>query len=227
MSDRPAQIVALLGELNEGLPEPTRRDHSTSGFVNEPRERTCPDCLANGRVMVGCATCGGSGVVSPARIDGIALVDALPDDGQVRDPYAVSETVQAYGVRDTRKFGHVPERDAAIDRARKLAQDRPPSELDAAKLAEPYLWERDRAARRRQYDFAPLEAALELLRDRAPGICSLIFSVYVYRELSESSATVEKGLAIGIAFIDERMPDPIRAPGLKHPALARRDRRAA
>jgi hypothetical protein len=224
---RRSQIIRLLETLNDGLPEPTRREHSTSGFVNEARPRTCPDCLANGRVMKTCETCKGSGTVAPAHLDAIALVDGLPGDGQTRDPYAVSDRVTAFA--STTKLGHLPERDAEIDRARKLGRDRPTSEIDAVRAADadPYVWERDREARRKRFDYDAVAAALELLRDRDPAACSMLHAVYGYGWI-EPSTTVEAAIARGLAFIDERMPDPIRAPGNeKHPALARRERRNA
>jgi hypothetical protein len=47
--ERRGQVIALLGHLNEGLPTAVgQRKLAEPGFVNEPRPRTCPDCLANG-----------------------------------------------------------------------------------------------------------------------------------------------------------------------------------
>lgn len=225
--ERRNAIIRLLETSNEGLPEPTRREHSASGFVNEVRPRTCPDCIANGRVMKTCETCHGSGTVSPIHLDQVALTDALPDDGQLRDPYAVNDRVTAFS--DTAKRGHVAERDAAIDRAKKLGRDRPASELDAVKEAnaEPYLWERERDARRKRFDYDALAAALELLRDRDPAACALLHAAYVYG-WSEPSTTMEAHVERALIFIDERMPDPIRAPGgQEHPAASRQRKRAA
>src|SRR6266404_374399 len=224
---RRSQIIRLLETLNEGLPEPTRYEQSTSGFSNEARSRTCPDCIANGRVMKTCETCHGSGTVSPTHLEEIALADALPDDGQLRDPYAVNDRVTAFAA--TAKLGHVAERDAEIDRAKKLGRERPASELDAVQQAnaDPYIWERERDARRKRFDYAPLTAALELLRDRDPAACALLHAAYVYG-WSEPSTTMEALVERALIFIDERMPDPIRAPGAeKHPAIERRDRRNA
>lgn len=226
--DRRNKIIRLLETMNEGLPEPqTRREQSIAGFSNEARSRTCPDCIANGRVMKTCETCRGSGTVSPTHLEEIALADALPDDGQLRDPYAVNDRVTAFAA--TAKLGHVAERDAEIDRAKKLGRERPASEFDAVQQAnaEPYLWERERDARRKRFDYSALTAALELLRDRNPAACALLHAAYVYG-WSEPSTTMEALVEIGLIFIDERMPDPIRAPGgQEHPAAARQRTRAA
>jgi hypothetical protein len=252
---RRGQIIRLLETMNDGLPEPIRRDHSTSGFVNETRSRTCPDCLANGRVMFGCETCGGSGEVTPARLDAIAATDVLPDDGATRDPYAVSETVQPYGVTDTGKLGHVPARDAEIDRMRE--QTRQPFTSFEEELAQanvrPYVWERERAAMRRRYDYDRLTLALDELRVADAGLAALVLSVYGRRKTCrhaievgdrcrvcgvvepagfvEFSAAFEAGVERALRFIEARMPTPIRAPGdspvAEHPASARIRRRKA
>ena len=228
--ERRTQIIRLLETLNDGLPMPTRREHSTSGFVNEPRSRSCPDCIANDRVMKTCPTCGGTGVVEPHRLEAIAATDALPDDGQVRDPYAVSDTVQAYGVRDTRKLGHAPARDAEIDRLQQQLREpfaTPEEELEDANR-HPFVWERERAAMWKRYDYAALSGALDALRDRHGALAGVVVAVYSRESIVEPSASLEAACELALEFIDARMPDTIRAPGdVKHPALARRDRRAA
>lgn len=234
---RRSQIIALLEVMNQGLPEPMRRDHSTSGFVNDARYRSCPDCLANGRVMFGCETCGGSGEVRGAQIAALALTDQLPDDGQRRDPYAMSETVVAYGVRDTRKLGHAPERDAEI--ARLDEQTREPfenteEEIGAANRSGGYVWERERHALRKRFDIDAMTAALEVLRDRDEAGYHLLHSVYVYG-WSEPSTTMQAAVERALVFLDGRLPNPLRAPGVprekEHPAASRvranKQRRAA
>lgn len=225
---RRAAIIRLVETMYDGLPMPMRREHTTPGFVNEARARTCPDCLANGRVMKSCETCHGSGTVTPKHLDEISLPDSLPGDGDPRDPYAVTGSIVPYGVRETVKLGHVPERDAEIDRARALGRERPANELEAAETTTPYVWERERATMFRRYDYGALYVALELLRDRAPGCARAVVMVYAH-DIIEPSSTLQAALEEGLRFIDERMPDPVRAPGMehKHPALRRRDRRAA
>lgn len=228
--ERRLQIVALLELLNAGLPEQRgQRKTATPGFVTGQRPRTCPDCLANGRVMKGCETCAGSGTVVAKRLGQIASPDAFDDDGQEADPYAVNH-VQPYGVAGTTKVGHVASRDAEIDRMDAQLREpwkSPEDELDDANR-NPYPWERERAQLRRRYDIDPLIAALEVLRDRDPGGSALLHAVYVYGETYELATLVEQKLVEALRFISDRMPDPIRAPGheAKHPALERRDKNA-
>lgn len=231
---RRGQIIALLEMLNEGLPEPTRRDHSTSGFVNEARSRSCPDCLANGYPagMFGCETCAGTGEVRGERLAAVALTDQLPDDGQARDPYAVSDQVVAYGVRDTRKLGHRPDRDAEI--ARLGEQTRRPFKNAGEEIAEAnrsggYRWERERRALRKRYDLDAMTAALDELRVHDEPGYRLLHSVYVYG-WSEPSVVMQTAVERALRFLDSRMPTPIRAPGgvgVESPGVQRMRRRNA
>lgn len=211
MSDRRAAIIRLLETRDDHLPTPTRREHSTPGFVNEERSRSCPDCDANGRVMKSCETCGGSGTVSGQRLARIAIPDALPDDGEPRDPYAVDKVVP-YGLDPTR-HDRVRERDAEIDRL--VAQVREPWKSPEDELAEanahPEGWE---IARRRLYasfDYAALDRALELLRQVDDGAYKALHSVFVYR-WSDPSAGFQSACERGLMFLDQRLPDPLRAP---------------
>jgi hypothetical protein len=250
---RRVQLIALLGLLNEGLPEQSGpRKVATAGFVNDPRPRTCPDCLANGRTMKGCETCGGSGTVAPHQVDAIAVPDELDTDGARTDPYAVNQ-VQPYGIGETSKLGHAPARDAEIDRVTEQLREpwkTPEDEIEDANR-NPYPWERERASMRRRYDIGALLVALDELRASSePGLAALVVSVYGRRPecrhaipagdlcricglveaagLIEFSTTLEAGVDRALRFLNDRMPDPIRAPGNhKHPALSRRDRRAA
>jgi hypothetical protein len=232
--ERRRQIIALLGVLYAGLPEPTRRDESVPGFVNEIRERECPDCLANGRVTFACETCRGSGRVSSAS-PRISAADELDTDGQRIDPYAQHDWLsQPYGVGGTRKIGHVSERDHVIDRLNE--QTREPfqsfeDELAAANRA-PYPWERERESLRRRYSLDALRVALDDLRaSPEPGLAGLVVAVYAREpgeSLVEPSATLEAGVDRALRFLSGHMPEELRAPGDdKHPALSRRDRRAA
>lgn len=233
--ERRRQIIALLGVLYAGLPEPTRRDESTPGFVNEIRQRTCPDCLANGQVPTrGCETCKGSGLVSSAS-PAISAADALETDGQRLDPYAQTSWLdQPYGVGQTSKVGHVPERDHVIDRLSEQTRDPFKSfadELAAANRA-PYPWERERDSLRRRFSLDALRVALDDLRASSePGLAGLVIAVYARdagEALIECSGTFEAGVDRALRFLSERMPAELRAPGdVKHPALRRRDRKAA
>lgn len=213
MPDRRAQIIRLLETRDDELPLPTRRDHTTSGFVHRQLHReSCPDCLANDRTMFGCETCGGRGYLEE-------MVD--------RDPYAVDK-IQPYGITESRRERDI-ERNRQIDRLAEQTREawKSPEDELADANRHPFGWE---TARRRMYasfDYGALDCALEELRLADPAMCSLLHSVYVYG-WSEPSTTLEAIVQSALQFIDERMPDPIRAPGdVKHPALERRDRKTA
>jgi hypothetical protein len=253
--DRRERIIRLIEILDQGLPEPSRHDSSSSGFVNEQRARTCPDCLANGRVMFGCETCGGSGEVPGGRVEtAVSVPDALDTDGLRIDPYAQQSWLeQPFGVASTGKLGHAPTRDREIERMR--AQLREPWQSSADELDDanrnPYPWERERRDRERRFDLDALRSALDDLRaSTEPGLAGLVVSVFGARfcehgvppgdacrpcgkvieraGLIEISSTFEAGVDRALRFVSDRMPDPIRAPGAaEHPAAARQRRRAA
>lgn len=177
MSDRRAQIIALLDARYDGLPEPTPARMAAPGFVHRTRVTvSCPDCLANDRVLKSCETCGGRGTVEVYR---------------TRDPYAVDVTLP---------FGFDPARhEGDLERDRQIAvleqQTSPPkSEADLVEEANahPYAWERQRRRMYQLFDFAALDRALEQLHGSLPGV-----SPYSDR---------------GLAFLDERLPTPLRAP---------------
>ena len=106
------------------------------------------------------------------------------------DPYAV-RSVTPYGLD-----GSALERARATERLlqRLEAQTRPPwvSEADALAELPPAGWEIARARMFARFDYAALERALEALTLAFPG-CS-------------------RRSSFGLAFIDLRMPSPIRAP---------------
>lgn len=154
--ERRGQIIQLLDTRHDNLPEPTRRDHTSPGFVHNTTVReSCPDCLTNGRTMVGCATC-----------DGRGYTETLRD----RDPYAV-EKVVPYGL-DIDRHQRRRERDAEL--ARLDAQLQPPvaSEADAIADANQHPWPWEIARRRmwRDFDYRALDVALDALRARHPGL---------------------------------------------------------
>lgn len=212
MSDRRAQIIRLLETRDDHLPTPTRREHSTAGFVNEERPRSCPDCLANGRVMKSCETCGGSGTVAGRRLDQVAVPDALPDDGDQRDPYAV-EKVVPYGLDPTR-HDRVRERDAELDRL--ASQTREPWKSPADELADANAhgepWELARRRMYATYDYGALDRALEQLHQADDGAYKALHAGFVYRWI-EPSTVFESACERGLRFLEERLPDPLRAPG--------------
>lgn len=232
--ERRFRIIALLALLTEGIPEQRTgpRKIASPGFVNEFRDRDCPDCLANGRPMIGCETCGGGGTVSAKRVGLIASPDAFADDGEARDPYMTNET-RAFGLTGEQHDRWVAI-DAAISRARnelrRFGIGRPTSTADEIAEANrnEYPWERTRKNLRKRYDLDALTVALDALRDRDPSGSAVLRAVYVYREAFELSTLVEEKLVEAIRFVSDRMPDPIRAPGAaEHPAATRQRRRAA
>jgi hypothetical protein len=227
--ERRLQIISLLGLLNEELPEQRgTRKMATAGFVNDPRSRTCPDCLANGRTRKGCETCGGSGTVSPQRMGLIAAPDSFADDGDAKDPYQENK-IQPYGLTGADHDRRVAI-DAAISHAgnelRRFAGFRPSSTAEELEEANrnPYPWERERKKLRDRYDLDGLTAVLDVLRDRDQGGSAILHAVYVYGETLELSALVETKLCEALRFVSDHMPDTIRAPR-EHPATTRQQRR--
>lgn len=208
---RRQQIIRLLQTRDQHLDERlTRRGDSTAGFAHGERARSCPDCLANGRVMPTCETCAGRGVLDD--LERIAVPDALPDDGKGNDPYAV-EKVLPYGF-DPAKH----DRGHALDNEiRRLgAQTRAPFASLQDELADandhPYGWE---LARRRMYatfDYGRLDAALQELAVADTLAYSVVHAVYVYGWQTHLVAELELIVDRGLVFISARMPDPIRAP---------------
>lgn len=170
--------------------------------------------------MIGCETCGGSGeIVSPRRLGAIALPDARPEDGEARDPYAKGDKVQPYGMGDEDELD-AKDRLVALDNAiraaaRRLDEMLPASEADLLERAnrEPYAWERERERMYDRFDYAALDVALEQLRQVDGPAYTLLHSVHVYGWQQQPSTTVESIVERGLAFLDKRLPHPLRAPG--------------
>lgn len=174
---RQEAILRLLRTRHDHLPEPIRRAESESGFVHGARAViTCGDCLANGRVLKTCETCGGRGYTEEPR---------------PRDPYA-TEAVLPYGF-DLSRHEAARERDRQLEMLeRQLARPMSTADELAAANAQPYAWELARRRMYRLFDYAALDRALELLHAAHPGMSP--FSRH------------------GLAFLDERLPNPLRAP---------------
>lgn len=226
--ERRNEIVWLLTHRNDHLPLPARHVEGSSGFVNEKRPRTCPDCLANGRTMIGCETCGGSGFVEPSRIGLVSAADELADDGTTRDPYANNETV-GY---DRTRHDDANRRDRQIEILRQ--QTRPaPTELELLEEANRrgYAWEEERAAMYRRFDFALVDQALDWLARYDADASHAINAVYVYGWLAEVGIITplhETCCERGLAYISALLPEQLRT-GLEpaHPAASRQSRRRA
>lgn len=226
--ERRNEIVWLLTHRNDHLPLPTRHVEGSSGFVNEKRPRTCPDCLANGRTMVSCETCGGSGVVEPSRIGLVSVADELDDDDTTRDPYAKNETV-GY---DRTRHDDANRRDRQIETLRQ--QTRPaPTELELLEEANRrgHAWEEERRTMYRRFDFAAIDRALDLLRADDTDAAHAINGVYVdgwMTEIGLITPLAEDLCERGLDYLSTLLPEEIRT-GLApaHPAADRQSRRRA
>lgn len=152
---------ALIRSLLDWTPGPrAARSQALSGFRHGPREISCDDCLANGRVMIGCETCRGSGVVT------VRGADPYQEQAKTREQ-------RFYGDETQRRRAEAAERDRELDRlALQLGgEDDRPDPVAAM------IEKRDRQYR--QGDYAPLDRALGELRTRWPGLHSMIWQVDV------------------------------------------------
>jgi hypothetical protein len=195
--ERREQIIRLLETRDDHLPSPTRRDHSTRGFVHNTDVRvTCSDCLANDRAMFGCETCRGRGYTIERR--------------QV-DPYASDQEVRPYGF-DGSYIEGLQWRDREISlMGTQLAPPRTEADLLEEANERPYGWEVARERMYEQFDYAAIDVALELLRGIDDAACHSLHALYVYRWV-EPSAGYESACERGLSFLDERLPHPLRAP---------------
>jgi hypothetical protein len=206
LSVRRQAIVRLLETRDDNLPESSRRPDGVSGFVHhEKATETCPDCLANDRVMFGCETCGGRGVVERYR---------------ERDPYSVNEKTAKYGLDGARH-------DAAHARDRQIEmlgrQTRPAmseSQLLEEANREPYAWELARKRMYRLFDYEAVDLALDELRADDPSAYRALHAVYIYGWLTTISGAAEAACERGMAFLSPRLAAfefargrKLRAPG--------------
>jgi hypothetical protein len=202
-------IVRLYETRYDNLPEPTRRTPVTSGFVHETFAPTvCPTCDGLDRH---CPTCRGRFEIEAKRS---------------RDPYSVDH-VPAAGTA-TVKLGHEPSRDAEI--ARLAEQTRPPFMAWVDEIADadehPYGWERARKAMYARFDYAALDLACDELRDHDAEAFMALEMVHGQQRRKPAETGREKPqpwhidpsphmqacVARGLAFLDSRMPEKIRAP---------------
>ncbi|MGH7326844.1 MAG: hypothetical protein ACREJX_00710 [Polyangiaceae bacterium] len=193
--ERAEAIVRLLQTRDEHLPEPIRRSEASSGFVHRTKAAiSCPDCLANGRVLKTCETCHGQGFTEEFR---------------ERDPYAIG-LVLPFGF-DVSRHDETHDRDRQIEMLERQTEP-PKSEEDmlADANAHPYVWELARRRMYRLFDYPVLDRALELLRDVDHSAYRALHAVYVYGWAPPGVGVRECDR--GLAFLDERLPDPLRAP---------------
>jgi hypothetical protein len=136
-----------------------------------------------------------------------------------RDPYA-TEAVLPFGF-DVDRHAVTRARDAEIARLdRQIAPPRSEADLLAEANAHPYAWELARGRMWRFFDYAALDRALEALRGANEPACRALHAVYVYAWMDERRAS-GRLLDLGLAFLDERLPDPLRAPDPPPPLRVR------
>jgi hypothetical protein len=226
--ERRVAILWLLEHRNDHLPTmPVRRIETAPGFVNEERPSDCPDCRANGRIMFGCETCGGSGHVTPARLSLVSSADEdSVNDGSSRDPYAKNETVLPFGFDPTRHDAE-RERDRQIAR---LGQQTSPARSESELLDEAnkrgYAWEEQRRTMYRVFDFAALDLALDKLRAHDVDAAHALNAVYIdgwLAEVGQITPLAEQLCERALLFLAEELPTPLRSD--VHPAVVRMARK--
>ena len=220
--DLRAAIIRLLETRDDNLPEPSRRVESVSGFAGGVDEKgralrtmTCPDCLdrqIEGK-RVGCETCGGSGTI--------------PDKG--KDPMDTPVVLSKEQQSDPRRkanWGGNTRIEGARERDRQLAvldHQLAPPKSEAELLEEAnrrgYVWERERDRMYRHFDYAALDVALDALRNHDESAYHALHAVYVYAWLTELSPGTEVALERGLVFLDERLPENLRAPAPPGPVV--------
>lgn len=192
MSEDARRVYALLRVLHVGFPGPCAgRLESTPGFRHQGRFESCPDCLANGRVLAGCETCGGHG--------------AIPIGG--RDPYEISH--QGFFGDDRRRardLAHVRDReieridDLLAEQAGVSSSDRPTRAV---------------AVRERLLaggSFAELQCLLDRVRDENHRAYRLALSV-AYQPFAEAPINPVSASVVALCeHLAGRMSQPIRVP---------------
>lgn len=199
LSERGAQTYALLRTCLQWIPGP-RSAHVSGppGFSTRQRFESCPDCLANGRVLHTCETCGGRGEVPAGSVDPYSD----PPRHVPPDPRRIASG-----------FGGAA-RELARDRARALELEldrlRDEQAVRAGKQAPLSRELRLIAARDRLYaagSYAQLARALERLRD-------LDVRAYRYcRAIALASPAIANDVDVAaVEALAALMPTTIRVP---------------
>lgn len=219
--DRRHRTILLLESRHDWQPAP-RSQCATFGalpgeLATEPVK--CRSCHGAGTVNgrkgpEPCSTCSGAG-----RYLVDAYTGARPGSQKIGEKPTRTETQRRM--------------DAEIQRLR-LQLERPSEIRTGADLAgmAPFVWERDRDRHYRHGDYRALDLALEWLAGVAPERRQLLAWVFEHRvvSLGDAPAGVRAAAVRSVDMVAGRLPDPIRVPPWllpKHPALARRERRAA
>lgn len=218
--DRRAAIIWLLEHRNDHLPQPTRIA-TASGFVGgKIRTLSCPDCLANDRVMFGCETCGGNGQIPDDRKD--------PMDDPLKDPPPDPRRKIYWGGNSRVEDAAWRDRELSL-LAHQIKAPRSEQDLLAEANQRGYAWEEQRRSLYRNTDLAALDRSLDRLRSHDTDAAHALNMVYVdgwLLQVGDITPLIEVLCDRGIRFLSLCLPDPVRAGGdHKHPALIRRDRR--
>lgn len=199
LSDRGAQTYALLRTCLQWIPGPRSGYVSgPAGFSTRQRFESCPDCLANGRVLHTCETCHGRGEVPAGSVD--------PYSDPPRDVPADPRRIAA-------GFGGAA-RELARDRARALELEldrlRDEQAVRAGKQAPLSRELRLIAARDRLYaagSYAQLARALERLRDQDARAYRYCRAIALARPAIAADVNVD-----AIERLAALMPSTIRVP---------------
>lgn len=213
MTDREERrelVTALLRTLLAWTPAPRGAPELAAverGFAHANRVVSCPDCLANDRVMFGCETCGGRGY--------------LDDPGP--DPY--EQPSKLFGGIGADRGREAQRRlEGALRRLEQDARIRAGVEAqpDALTLA---IQRRDHQYRHGSY--AELERALARLRNVSETGYRLVWQFVVYGGVVHLrvSAGVERTIQLAIDLLALWMPEVIRVPDEHLPEVVARARR--
>lgn len=226
--ERRAEIVWLLTHRNDHLPSGRliATPSTSSGFVGgrdakgRPlRTVSCPDCIANDRVMFACETCGGSGELPDSGKD--------PMDDPVKNP-------PPHPLRKTHWDVDRAAETSARDRALSVLEEQlapPKSEVDllAAANRRGYPWEEERRAMYRRFDFALIDQAIDWLGRYDADAAHAINATYVDGWLIEvglvtplTEQLCERGFGYLSALLPEKLKTGLEPP---HPAESRQSRR--
>lgn len=199
--ERLDQIRRLLQARDQHLPEPPLRSvearQRKPGFAHRVKVRvSCEDCLANGRAVPGCETCGGRGYLDVSRR---------------ADPYDTGVSTAAFGHSGATAHEAREERDRQLDRLEAQLAPAPVSEADVLAELRPERWEIDRARSWASFDFAALDIALDRLRVADYPAYHAVHVALVYGWGDAPTELVERGLERLSGWLPEELRAPRRA----------------
>ena len=202
LTDRAARVYAILRCLLEWVPGPPATSPRTDPGFGPAGSRwaTCPDCLANGRVLFTCETCGGRGEVFEGGRDPMSDPPAVPRDHRRRAAgFGGSDREDA---RDRRR--------RLLDIERRLGED---ADVRAGRIAPADRETRAIDARDRLYargSVSDVARALERLRDVDVDAYRACYSI----ALDPPAADVELDTRhpAGVELLAALVPDPVLVP---------------